>query len=161
VDRQHFTDDIEYAVSQDRTHLFKLFKKSLENAAFDNRLAFLRGTGHEVEGMNIPLLTDAVNASEPLFESGGVPGEVVVNHQPAKLQVYAFASGFCRYADLLFSAELFLGALPFMRIHTAVDVARRVSPAAEMFAKVVQRIAVLGEDKKLPSAVAKLLEFGP
>ena len=70
VERQHLADDIEDAVGQHRAHLVELFQQALEDAAFDDGLAVLGLGGDEVEGVDIALLADAVDAAEPLFQAG-------------------------------------------------------------------------------------------
>ena len=132
VDRQHLADDVEDAVGQHGPHLFELFQQAFEDAALDDGLALLGVAGDEVEGVNVPLLADAVDAAEALLQAGRVPGQVVIDHQPAELQVDAFAGCLGRHADLLLGAELLLGALPLVRVHAAVDLAGRVSPAAQL-----------------------------
>ena len=101
VDRQHLADDVENAVGQHGPHLFELFEQPFEDAAFDDGLAFLGLAGHEIEGVDVPLLADAVDAAEPLLQAGRVPRQVVVDHQPAELEVDAFAGRLGRHADLL------------------------------------------------------------
>jgi hypothetical protein len=69
------------------------------------------------------------------------------------LEVDPFAGSFGCDADLAGNTEVFLGAFPLMRVHTTVDFTCGVAPCLQMFAQVVQRIAVLSEDKKLAAAV--------
>ena len=99
--------------------------------------------------MNVALLADAMDAAEPLFQARRVPRQVVVDHQPAELKVDAFAGRLGRDANLLLGAEFLLGALALVRIHAAVNLAGGVTPFCQMFAEVVQRVAVLGEDEQL------------
>ena len=77
----------------------------------------------EIEGVYITLLADAVNTPQTLLQARRVPGKVVVNHQPTELEVDAFASGLSRDGDLARRAEVLLRALPFVRIHAAMDLA--------------------------------------
>ena len=81
-----------------------------------------------MKAWTVALLADAVDAAEALLQAGRVPGQVVVDHQPAELEVDALAGGFGRDADLLRGAELLLGALALVRIHAAVDLGRCVAP---------------------------------
>ena len=111
--------------------------------------------------MDVPLLADAVDAAEPLLQAGRVPGQVIVDHQPAELEVDPLACRFGRHADLFFGPELLLGAFPLVRVHAAVDLAGGVTPAFQRLTQVIQRIAVLGEDEQLAPPVAQFLEFGP
>ena len=103
--------------------------------------------------MDVTLLADAVDATKTLFKACRIPWEVVVNHQPAELQVDPLASCLCCNTDLLARPELLLGLLSLMRVHAAVDLAGRVTPPLEMFPEVAERIAMLGEDKKPSAAV--------
>src|SRR5206468_3422423 len=126
VDRQHLADHVEHAVGQHGTHLVEFFEEAFEYAAFHNWLAFLRCAGHKIEGVNVPSLANTVDTAKTLLQSRRVPGKVVVDHQPAELQVDAFARRLGGNTDLLLSAELFLGAFSLVRIHPAVDFANSV-----------------------------------
>ena len=79
--------------------------------------------------MHVAVLADAVNTTETLLQARRVPGKVVVNHQAAKLEVDALASGLGRDADLAGRAEVFLRTLPLVRIHATVDLAGGIAPA--------------------------------
>src|SRR2546421_794282 len=100
VEREHFTDDIENAVSENRTHLFKLLQKPGQDFSLNDVLAVLGLRRDEIKGVTVALLPDAVNATKPLFQSRRVPRKIVVNHQPAELKVYAFARRFGGNANL-------------------------------------------------------------
>ena len=69
-----------------------------------------RSAGHEIESVDVSLLANAVDTPEPLFKPGRVPGQVVIDHQPAELEVDPLAGRLGRDADLLLGAELLLGA---------------------------------------------------
>ena len=45
---------------------------------------------HEVEDQAVVLLAVAVDAAHALFQAHRVPGDVVVDHHPAELEVDAF-----------------------------------------------------------------------
>ena len=49
VERKHFADDVENAVGQNRPHLLELFEQALEDAAFDDGLAFLGRAGTKLK----------------------------------------------------------------------------------------------------------------
>src|SRR5207249_9916236 len=110
--------------------------------------------------VNITILTDAMNASQPLFKTRRIPRHVVVDHQPAELEIYAFARGFCRDADLPAGAEVLLRPLTFVRIHPAVNFACRVAPGGQVFEQVGEGIAMFSENEELTSAVRQLVELG-
>ncbi|MDP2707627.1 MAG: hypothetical protein Q8O70_09020, partial [Burkholderiales bacterium] len=160
VERKHFADDIENAVGQNRAHLFQLLQESGEDFSFNDVLAFLRLCRNEIERVTVALLSDAVNAAKPLFQARGVPGKVVVNHQPAELKVDAFTRCFGGDANLARSVEILLGALALVGVHPAVNLRHGVAPFAEMLAQVFQRVAVLGENEQLAPSVGQFLELG-
>ena len=61
--------------------------------------------GDEIESVDVPLLPDAMDAPEPLLQPGRVPGQVVIDHQPAELEVDPFAGRLGGDADLLFDVR--------------------------------------------------------
>ena len=82
--------------------------------------------------MHIAFLADAVNTTETLLQARWIPGQVVINHQPTELKIDAFAGCLGRHADLAGSTKILLCALPFVGIHTTVDLAGRVSPSVQV-----------------------------
>ena len=80
-------DDVEYFVG------FQLTPNNVElpeQRADDQALS--RVVCDEIdEDHRVVFLAEAVNATHALFESGGIPRDVVVHHQPAELQVDSFA----------------------------------------------------------------------
>jgi len=50
-----------------------------------------------------------VNAAHPLLKADRVPRDVVIDHQPAELEVDTFSSGLCGDEHLAGFAELALG----------------------------------------------------
>ena len=82
--------------------------------------------------MYVAVLADAVNTTKALFKARWVPGEVVVNHQPTELEVDTFTCSFGRDADLARRTEVLLHSLPFVRIHSTVNLAGRVSPTVQV-----------------------------
>src|SRR5205814_1503304 len=109
-------------------HLLELFEEAFEDASLDDGLAFLRRASNEVEGMNVPLLADTVDTAEPLLQPSRVPGQIVIDHHTAELKVDAFAGGLGRHANLFFGAELLLGTLTLVRVHSAVNLTGRIAP---------------------------------
>ncbi len=161
VQRQHLADHVEHAAGQRGLHGFQLLQQAFENPALDDGVAVFARGGDEVEGVAVVALADAVDASEPLLQASRVPRHVVVDHQVAELEVDALAGRLGRHAHLGLGAELFLGPLPFVRVHAAVDLARRVAPAAQVLLDVVQRVAVLGEQQQLAAAVLQFRKLRP
>ena len=71
----------------------------LEQALEDGPLDSVRRD--EIEDIVFGLLADPVDAPHALLKPVGVPGQVVVDHQVAELEIDAFARGLGRDADLL------------------------------------------------------------
>src|SRR5437764_274500 len=75
-----------------------------------------------------------MDTAHALFETDGIPGNVIVDHQPAKLQVDAFAGRFRRDQHLLRFTKVALcenpgsGSIAIADLHTAVDLCERESP---------------------------------
>ncbi|HBB17978.1 MAG TPA: hypothetical protein DCZ97_13600 [Syntrophus sp. (in: bacteria)] len=159
VQRQHLTDHIENATFEGLVHLIQFFQKPMENPAFDNRLSVLGIRCDKVESVTIPVLSDAVNAAQPLLQSGRVPGHVVVDHQVAELEVDAFAGGLCRDADLSGGSENLLRSFALMGVHAAMNFTGAETPSQQMIAHIAQGVAVLREDQKLPPAVLQFQEL--
>ena len=130
----------------------------LQDAAF-------AGVGRdEVEDEAVLLLAVAVDAAHALLEADGIPGDVVVDHEPAELEVDAFARRLGGHQDLAVLAELALGVDARARrvavadLHAAVDLRDGEAPLAELAQRpavlavagqVVERVLVLGEDEQL------------
>ena len=145
---EDLADDVVDAAAEVGAHRLKLFEQALEELSLD-------GVGcAEVEDDAAVLLADAVDASHPLLEPDGVPGQVVVDHQVAELQVDPFPCRLRRDADLSLLVKKLLDALALDRWQAAVDRACGVAPVAEVAFEVVERVAVLGEDQELAAAVA-------
>ena len=160
VQRQHLADDVEYTVTQCFAHPVQLAQQALEDASFDDRFAILGGSRDEVERVHVARLSDSVNSPQSLFETGGVPGQVVVDHEVAELEVDAFSCRLGRHAYLPAGAELLLRLLSIARVHPAVDFAGGIAPGFEMLTQVVQRIAVLGEHEQFSPSVLEFVELG-
>ncbi len=104
----------------------------------------------------VVFLSKAMDASHALFQARRVPGDIVVDHEPANLQIDAFASRIGR--NQVFRAafgdrateecDLFL---TFQVVHTAMDL-RNLVCEAESFEPSNQKfecVPVLGEDNQL------------
>ncbi len=99
-------------------------------------------------------LADAVNPAEPLLQSVGIPGQIVVHHQVGALEVDAFAGRIRgeQHLHVRVVAEGFLGLEPVLAAHAAVNPNNRLltsqqGPDAPV--EVTQRIPVLGENDQL------------
>src|SRR5436190_884047 len=91
---QHIEDLSRAAGIQIALDLFDPLEQFLENST----LACVRA--NEVSDEAILLLEVAVDSPHPLFQMIGVPGNVVVDHVPAELQVDALTRRFGRHQDL-------------------------------------------------------------
>ena len=125
----------------------------------------------EIEDPHFGPLAVAVNPAHPLLQPRRVPGDVVVDHQPAELQVDALAGrvGGDHVAGAVRPPEGRRLALPFPPVHAAVDL-RGMAPVAKPFQaphQVVHGVPVFAEDEPLlvlPFGIlqhlAELLELG-
>ena len=152
-----------------RPNAFELVEQRLQDAPL------ARAAGDQVDDDDrVALLAIAVDAAHALFEPRRVPRHVVVHHQPAELEVDAFAGGVGRHqirgaAPVRRPPER--GDLRFPRavVEAAVDQgdpageAQPFEPADEEF----RGVAVLGEDDEFLAGEvgrahdgAEFLEFG-
>jgi hypothetical protein len=80
------------------------------------------------------LLTVAVDTAHPLFKADRVPGDIVVDHQPAELKIDAFARRFGCHEDLVGFPELAFGAnagtrrIAIADLHPAVNLSHGEVP---------------------------------
>ena len=101
------TEYIEHFVTAQRlADLVEFVKEPLQ----DTPLTGVRS--HQVENVHLFGLTVTVDTAHALFQAVGVPGQVVVDHQVAELEVDAFACSFRGYHDLGLMFELSLGLDP-------------------------------------------------
>ena len=94
-------------------------EQAREDFAFDDFLTFLRLGGDKVEDVDIAFLADAVDAARALLQARRVPGQVIVNHEAAKLKIDAFARRLCGDANLFRGAEFLLSSLSLVEIHAS------------------------------------------
>ena len=110
------------------------------------------------------LLTDAVDATETLFEAVWVPRQVVVHHQVGVLEVNAFTGGIGRNKNAYFGVGTKdrLNAAALIAMRAAVDGDDGVGIAqhpGDLLVKIVQCVAMLGENNELaqtPAGVAHI-----
>ena len=120
-------------------------------------LAFPRLMGNEVPQVAGTLLTDAVDAPEPLLDAVGIPGQVVVDHHVGDLQVDALSRRIGGHQHLhgRIHPEPLLQLPAVVALDAAVDGDHRLG-AAEFgpyaVDHVVERVLVLGEDDQLAGA---------
>ncbi len=147
---QNFADHVEHSVVIEGVPDFlELLQQPLQHAAFDGV------RGDEVEDQAVLALAVPVDAPHALFESVGVPGDVIVEKDVANLEVDAFTCGLGGHQDLDRPiAELLLGIEPRSRLvagtgpHAAVDEADPESPLLEFAHEIVQRVLELREDQQ-------------
>ena len=137
-------DDVEHLVRTQRlADCVKPFEQHSEHPAFPGACR------NQIDDAHIVLLSVAVNAAHPLLQTSRVPGDVVVDHQAAELEVDALARGVGRDKEagtrrVAEALHLLLALLPR---HGAVDrgdltrVAKRFEPSDQ----VVDGVAVLTE----------------
>src|SRR5208283_5902748 len=83
-------------------------------------------------------LSVAMDPTHPLLQSNRIPRDIVVDHEPAELEIDSLASRFGRDHDLAILAELPLGTQPgaglvaVPDLHAAVDLGDRESPFTEL-----------------------------
>ena len=104
-------------------------------------------------------LSDAVDASHPLLKADGIPGQVVVDHQVAELQVDSLAGRLGGDAHLSLLVEPLLDPLAVGRWQAPWIVQVEYPQARRLRSEVVERVSVLGEDQELRAAVAHLREL--
>ena len=108
---------------------------------------------NEIEDPDFGPLAVAVNPAHPLLQPRRVPGDVVVDHQPAELQVDALAGriGGDHVARTVRPPEGLHLTVPLPPVHAAVDLCR-VAPVAKPFQaphQVIHGVPVFAEDEPL------------
>ena len=126
--------------------------------------AFARVGGDEIEDEAILLLAVAVDAAHALLQAHGIPRDVVIDHQPAELQVDAFAGGLGGDEHLGGLPEFPLGEdaaagrVAVADLHSAVNLGEGQPPLAQLAeraafpsvaSEVIERVLVFGEDEQL------------
>jgi hypothetical protein len=83
--------------------------------------------GDEVEDQAVLFLAVAMDAAHALFQAHRVPGDVVVDHQPAELEVDTLAGGLGGdqhlggFAELALGENAGAGRVAVADLHAAVD----------------------------------------
>src|ERR1700687_1320939 len=116
-----------------------------------------------------------MDTSHSLLQPDGVPWDVVIDHQPAELQVDAFARCFGRNKNLASIAELSLGTdtgawrIAIADLHAAMNLRHREPPLTELAHRTavttianqeVERVLMLREYEQLHRWVVKQTLFG-
>ncbi len=121
----------------------------MQNASFD-------GIGsYKVKDQAVFLLAITMDASHPLLQPVGVPGNIVVKENIANLQVNTFSSRFSSYQYLdgtltkeLLGIETGAGLITRPRAHPPVDISDTEPPSFKLIHKVVECISKLRKYQK-------------
>ncbi len=82
-----------------------------------------------------------MDSPHTLLQAVRVPGNVVVDHQMAELQIDAFTGSFCSYHYLGFILEDALCLYPIFQSHTTVDGVHAVPPGSQLLLDILQGIS--------------------
>jgi hypothetical protein len=89
-----------------------------------------------------------------LLQANRVPGDVVVDHERAELEIDALSCGLGRHQDLGLLPECPLGIdagagrIPVTDLHAAVNLRDGETPAFEFAREIIKGFLVLGEDQE-------------
>ncbi len=130
--------------------------------------ALARLPSHKVEDMHgIVFLPVAVDAPHALFQSGRIPGDIVVDHQPADLEIDALTSRVgCHQVGCAalrhWSPEGRNLLFALLVVHAAVNLRNLFCEphAFQATHQEIQRVAVFGEDDKLLMLVIRIAQDG-
>ena len=141
---------------------FSISVDALEELFEDPALA--RVGCDEIEDEAVLLLAVTVDTAHALLKANRVPGNVVIDHQPAELKVDAFSRGLrgdehlARLAEFALRVDSGAGRVAVPDLHAAMNLGDGQAPFAQ-FARVVYRpgrrhqkiesVFVLGEKQKL------------
>jgi hypothetical protein len=149
---EDLSQDVENLVAaQGIPDLPKLFKELGEDPSFAGILC------HQVEDRDLLGLAIPVDTAHPLFQAVGVPGDVVVDHEVAKLEVDPFACRFGGHQDLGFGLEDPFGPDPVFQTHAPVDDIGLVSPLFYPVFQIVEGIPGFRKDEEF--SVLRALVF--
>ena len=102
-----------------------------------------------------------MDASHALLQPHRVPGDVVVDHEPAELEVDALPCCLGRHQHLgrlpegPLGIDAGAGGVAVADLHAAVDLGDGEAPGFELADQVVEGVLVLGEDQELHLGVAE------
>ena len=106
-----------------------------------------------------------MDAAHPLFQPRRIPGDVVVHHQVAELEIDPLAGrvGGDQETDALLVAESRDLLLPLRPVHAAVDLGHPPGVAEPLQPpdQVVHGVPVLAEDEPLLPSVGRIVEDPP
>ena len=153
-------DDVEHLVR------LKLLANGLELVEqHPEDASLVRAARDEVEDADVVPLTVAMDAPHALLEPRRIPGDVVVHHEPAELEVDALARGVGRHEETGAvgapeALDLDLTRRPGQPAVYLRDVAG-VPESLQAADQVVGGVPMLGEDEPLLPGVARILQDLP
>ena len=112
---------------------------------------------HEVDRADRVFLADTVDAADPLFELHRIPGNVVVDHHVAELQVQPLAAGVGRHQKAGRAGERTLHVRALVQSHRSVEADYREAAVGQKPAQHLLRRDELREDQDLQVGVAFVL----
>ena len=123
--RKHLADDVEYAIrAQGHAHLVEFHEETVQDLPFAGIL------GDHIPDIDLSVLTVAVDTAHALLQTVGVPGDVIVDHQRAELQVDALTGGVGGHHDLSAITEDVFRLDASVHAHRAIDGHDVVTPLA-------------------------------
>jgi len=129
IARENFSENIENLPGALGIESFLNFLNALEDLS--EYSAFAGIGSDEVEDEAVFFLAVSVDVAHPLFKSNGVPRDVVVDYQPAKLQVNTFAGSFrcdqylTRFTELPLGVDAGAGRITITDLHPAMNLRDR------------------------------------
>src|SRR5207249_2187585 len=100
-----------------------------------------------------------MDAPHALFQAIRVPGDIIVDHQVAELEVDTLTGCFGSKADLGRFVKPLGSLTSKYRVHPAMNLASRIPPLLQVAAQVLQRVAMLGEDQQFASSVSQFTKL--
>ncbi len=102
-----------------------------------------------------------MNTPHTLFQPGRIPWDIVVNHQPTKLEVDAFAGGLGCYhylcavgvVEYAFRMQASVGHVAVANLHAAVNLGDIKAPTCEFVDQVVESVLVFSEYQQFSGGV--------
>jgi hypothetical protein len=144
----YLAENIEHLAAKGLACFLEFVEESAVNVTLTSLL------GYQVPEMADLGLADAVNPSEPLLDTVGVPWQVVVDHEVSTLKVDALTGciGRQEYLNIGVVTERFLDLQAFLTTNTTMDDDHGLGTSEERsdsLVQVTECVAVLGEEDQL------------
>ena len=112
-------------------------------------MGFNRLVATEVKDGDILLLAQPVQTANPLLDTHGIPGQIVVDQLVAKLEIAPFRAALCadQHTDIAFEGRhrrFFL-----VDIQPTVEASRGDPPHRQLLHNLVEGVAIFGKDQEL------------